>query len=280
MLEETVATSTDGQSTVTIPADTTISRSDGEDITLDDLIIESLDSGAVSGLVGGVVIDGVLQWGIPDVELEFDSAINLSIYVGIELNGQTLSIQRSTSGSSDWKTDGINPSTCLVTNGLCSFTTTKASYFVSFHTVSSRTSSRRGGSTTTEAETETVAEESMVPGEEEIVVEEVFLTPPAPFVAAVPKLEMEKKNEIIEPEEIIEAEENFSVVSKQEEELKSSSKQGEELKSPRASPFLAAIYNIFTLGTNDIRIGFMFYFFLGLLIISGFLYLKPKRTMR
>ena len=80
-----------------------------------------------------------------------------------------------------------------------------------------------------------------------------------------------------EPEEIIEAEENFSVVSKQEEELKSSSKQGEELKSPRASPFLAAIYNIFTLGTNDIRIGFMFYFFLGLLIISGFLYLKPKK---
>jgi hypothetical protein len=61
--------------------------------------------------------------------------ITVSIFVGTELNGQTLNIVRSTSGVGDWTNDGIEPpATCIVTNSFCVFQATKASYYAAIHT--------------------------------------------------------------------------------------------------------------------------------------------------
>jgi len=70
--------------------------------------------------------------------LQFNPAITLKIFVGSSLNGQTLNIQRSISGSSGWTSDGIvAPGTCVVADGFCVFQATKASYYATTHTVSS-----------------------------------------------------------------------------------------------------------------------------------------------
>jgi len=74
-------------------------------------------------------VEGVLQWGIPNLALQFDPAIELSVFVGAELDGTTLTVKRSVDGTSEWTSDGIVGSTCLVLNSFCTFSATKASYY-------------------------------------------------------------------------------------------------------------------------------------------------------
>lgn len=119
-----------GMSSVEIPHDTVISRTDGERMDSSDMSASDIDESTISGLGSGEVIEGALQWGIPEVGLTFNPAITLNIYVGTDLNGQTLSVKRSLSINSGWVDDGIvAPKACVVSSGVCSFQTTKASYF-------------------------------------------------------------------------------------------------------------------------------------------------------
>lgn len=125
-----------GTSTITLSASTTISRVDGGILSLGDLSAGSVPTESLSGLGAGSVVDGALQWGISNLGLQFSTPITIKIFVGIAFDGQILDIVRSTSGSSGWTGDGIGlPATCVVTNGLCSFTATKASYYAVTHII-------------------------------------------------------------------------------------------------------------------------------------------------
>jgi len=116
-------------SSVFIPAGTEIRKSDGSNIDASALIADGNVADSLSGLAIGYAVDGALKWGLPNLELSFDPAIQLSIWVGTALNGTTLDIQRSTSGSGGWTNDGILQATCVVTNGFCDFNAAKASYY-------------------------------------------------------------------------------------------------------------------------------------------------------
>ena len=119
-----------GTSTVVLPSDSIITRTDGSNFDATKLKAGTVDPSSLSGFKTGVVVNGALQWGLANSGLQFSNPISISIFVGTALNGQTLNILRSTSGSGGWTNDGIIPPTCVVSNNLCSFTATKASYFV------------------------------------------------------------------------------------------------------------------------------------------------------
>ncbi|MCX7779009.1 MAG: fibronectin type III domain-containing protein [Patescibacteria group bacterium] len=120
-----------GTSTILLPKGTIITREDGGSIDGGLLTAEAVTPGSLTGLSAGVVIEGALKWGLENLGLEFNPAITISIFVGTTLDGQTLNILRSVSGTDNWTNDGIvPPATCLVTNGLCTFQATKASYYV------------------------------------------------------------------------------------------------------------------------------------------------------
>lgn len=122
-----------GTSTVAIPKGTAITRSDVTALSTADISLTTIDGSTLSNIATGVVIDGALQWGIPGVGLEFSEAITVDLYVGVALNGTTLTVYRSLELTSGWTQDGLVSSTCIVASGLCSFQTTKASYFASVH---------------------------------------------------------------------------------------------------------------------------------------------------
>ncbi|HTP56701.1 MAG TPA: right-handed parallel beta-helix repeat-containing protein, partial [Candidatus Paceibacterota bacterium] len=88
------------------------------------------DPGTLAGLAVGSVVEGTLEWGIPNLGLTFNPAITLHIWVGRDLDGQVLQIVRSPSGTGDWTTDGLVDTTCTVADGLCIFQATKASTYV------------------------------------------------------------------------------------------------------------------------------------------------------
>ncbi len=139
-----------GSNAVTLPQGTTITKVGGGNFDVTALTAAETAVGSLSGLGTGVVAKGALQWGIASLGLEFNPAIDISIYVGTSLNGQTLNITRSTSGSSGWTSDGIvSPATCVVTAGSCSFSATKASYYVASETTVVNSGGGGGGSTYT-----------------------------------------------------------------------------------------------------------------------------------
>ncbi len=125
----------EASSTVSLENGTVIKRSDGGDMNINDFTANSVSENSLTGLAESSVIDGALQWGIINMELEFNPAITIKLFVGQSLNGNTLNILRSTSGTGGWTNDGIEPpKTCLVTNGFCEFKATKASFYAATHT--------------------------------------------------------------------------------------------------------------------------------------------------
>ncbi len=137
---------TGGTSNVILPSGTTISKAGGGNIDSTLLAAANVSSGALSGFSSGTTVEGALQWGVPNLGLEFSQAITLNIFVGTSLNGQTLNVVRSTNTSSGWTSDGIvAPATCTVAAGICTFTATKASYYATTRTVAA---SSAAGSTT------------------------------------------------------------------------------------------------------------------------------------
>ncbi|MDP2587024.1 MAG: chitobiase/beta-hexosaminidase C-terminal domain-containing protein [Candidatus Komeilibacteria bacterium] len=124
-----------GANTVTLPDNTIITAVNGQNFDATAITASSPAAGTLSGLTTGTVMAGSLQWGIANLGLQFSNPITISITVGNGLNGQTLSIVRSTSGNSGWTSDGIvSPATCVVSGGLCNFSATKASYYSAFYT--------------------------------------------------------------------------------------------------------------------------------------------------
>ncbi len=124
------------KSTILLPAGTKITSINGESFDAYDLTKQTPPSGSLSGLATGKVVEGAVQWGIENFGLEFDNPITVTLNVGENLNGQTLQIQRSTSGIGGWTTDGIvAPATCTVSNGLCVFQATKASFYAALGSV-------------------------------------------------------------------------------------------------------------------------------------------------
>ncbi len=119
-----------GETMITLPADTIITRSDESDFDINDLSATEVALSELSGFAIDETVEGAIQWGIPNLGLSFSQPIRIDLFVGTDLNGRTLVIKRSLSMSDNWTDDGIvDPGTCEVTNGICSFETTKASYY-------------------------------------------------------------------------------------------------------------------------------------------------------
>ncbi len=120
---------------VLIPHGTVIRRSDNNEFDWDSLSLTEINHEILSGLANGQIVKEAIQWGLPDIELEFNQPLTLKIFVGTDLNGQTLNVVRSTTGSKGWTSDGIvSPATCVVSDGICSFQATKASYYAAVET--------------------------------------------------------------------------------------------------------------------------------------------------
>jgi len=131
-----------GGSSVTLPAGTDITKTGGGTFDANDVTAADVALGSLTGFGANAVVEGALQWGIPNLGLTFSQPITISIFVGNDLNGQVLNVVRSSSMSSGWTNDGIvAPATCTVTSGLCTFQATKASYYAS----NSQSSSSGGG---------------------------------------------------------------------------------------------------------------------------------------
>ncbi|MFT4250567.1 MAG: PGF-pre-PGF domain-containing protein, partial [Candidatus Woesearchaeota archaeon] len=118
---------TGSNSTIKLAQNTVIKRADGQNINASQLKAKTQATSTVQNVPG--TPRAVLQWGIEGEELTFNPAITIQIDVGAEHNGETLDVRRSTNTNSGWTTDGLGSSTCVVSNGICEFTTTKASYF-------------------------------------------------------------------------------------------------------------------------------------------------------
>jgi len=107
-----------------------ITRVGGGEFDANQLTSSEVEADTLVGLGSGSVIEGALQWGIASTSLEFSKPITISIFVGTDLNGTTLNVVRSITGTDGWTSDGIEGSaTCLVEDGLCTFEATKASFY-------------------------------------------------------------------------------------------------------------------------------------------------------
>jgi len=135
-----------GTSTVTLPNNLVITATGGGNIDATSITESAPGEGSLTGLGSGLVVNGALQWGIPDLGLQFSSPITLNIFVGVNLNGQTLTVMRTVSNGSGWTSDGIvAPATCVVANGFCTFQATKASYYAAASSVPTPVYSGGGG---------------------------------------------------------------------------------------------------------------------------------------
>lgn len=146
-----------GTSSVRLPTGTIITKIGGGAINATLLSTDNVNVSALSGFTSGTVAQGAFQWGVPNLGLAFNQAITLNIFVGTALNGQTLNVQRSISGTDGWTQDGIeDPKTCTVIGGVCTFQVTKASFFATTQTVTptpapSTSSGGGGGGSTSPA---------------------------------------------------------------------------------------------------------------------------------
>ncbi|MDH4358487.1 MAG: hypothetical protein OEV37_00865 [Candidatus Berkelbacteria bacterium] len=118
-----------GNIVITIPDDTRISPATGNEIDISKLLAQAKLTSALTGLPSGSEVFGAAELGIPNLGLNFSKSVEIKIYVGTSLNGRTLSVRRSISGTGDWTTEGIEVSDCTINEGYCTFQTTKASNF-------------------------------------------------------------------------------------------------------------------------------------------------------
>jgi len=118
-----------GNSTIQFVSETMITRSDNQALNILALAFGTFGESLVTGLENGFVAASVLQWGLPDLTLEFNPPITVSLYVDPFLNGKTLNIVRSSSATGGWTNEGIASPTCVVVDAHCTFQATMASYY-------------------------------------------------------------------------------------------------------------------------------------------------------
>lgn len=141
-----------GENDIVLPEGVRIERSDDLEFDWDALSLQDVAESLMSGFDSTTLIVDAIQWGLPGIELEFSTPITVRIFVGTALNGQTLNVKRSTSGSGSWTSTGIVvPATCLVADGLCTFQATLASYFAATQQVAVSSSSSAGGQALSQA---------------------------------------------------------------------------------------------------------------------------------
>lgn len=134
------------KSSVLIPDKTIITETTGKSFDATALTAGVVNETSLSGLGTGKVVEGALQWGIAELHLSFSPAISLSIFVGTDLKGQTLNIQRSSSKTGGWTSDGIVSATCVITaDGFCNFQATSASYYATYRTETTNGGGNTGG---------------------------------------------------------------------------------------------------------------------------------------
>ncbi|MFA5047594.1 MAG: hypothetical protein WC516_00970 [Patescibacteria group bacterium] len=125
--------------TFTIPADTSFTTADGS--KTDFYGLTAAASGIVTtGLPSGYSSVGAVQFGLPSLGLTLNQPMTISITVGTGYNGQSLTVYHKTPGGNwDYLTS------CTVSAGLCTFTTTELSEFASAVGSSSGTGGSSGG---------------------------------------------------------------------------------------------------------------------------------------
>ncbi|GEM_PF-2377193 len=125
-----------GDCEVNLPTGVKISDIDGRRIDSSQLVATTTQTNFLAGLDADQTAKGAIRWGIDNMHLQFSQPITLRIFVGHDLNGQTLNIRRSIDGASGWTSDGIvAPATSVVTNGQVTFQATKASVYAAAATV-------------------------------------------------------------------------------------------------------------------------------------------------
>lgn len=128
-------------SIVSLPATTIITTATDQNFDATQITLATITPTSLSGLSSQVQAISALQWGLTDTTLAFSKPLTVTLYVGTSYEGQTLNVVRSISGQSGWTTDGIvSPATCTITQGVCTFQTTKASFFAATTIISTSTS--------------------------------------------------------------------------------------------------------------------------------------------
>jgi len=126
--------------TVTIPSGTTFTAATAGDFSA----LAATTNVSVADLTGGLIA-GRLDFGLPNLGITVDPAITISVNVGTVYNGLTLNIYRKDAGGAWVRGPAGTSATCVVTAGVCAFTTTHLSSFAAVSPTSNQTGV--GGST-------------------------------------------------------------------------------------------------------------------------------------
>ena len=105
-----------------IPHDTTMTKTGGGSVNITDFTTQDITSALRSS---GMVLAGGMRIGIVGEQLSFSQPITLSITVSSAYNGQELKVTSKSAGESSWQDE----TSCTVTGGVCTFTTSHATDF-------------------------------------------------------------------------------------------------------------------------------------------------------
>jgi len=109
-----------------IPAGTEVTRTGGGNLDITTLSSQDVTA-QYNNLSEGYDAPGIIHFGIPNLNLTFSNPITLSINVGSQNEGKKFNVYYKNEGESAWTVQ----TTCNVTGGLCSFTTSHATDFSS-----------------------------------------------------------------------------------------------------------------------------------------------------
>jgi peptidoglycan hydrolase-like protein with peptidoglycan-binding domain len=115
-------TLTSGDTTVTFPADTVVTKTGGGTI---DLTAFTTEDNTLELKNGNGDILGSVKLGIPSLNLNFSQPVTISIPVDSKYNGNTLNVIFQRENETKWNDE----TECDVENSLCTFTTTHATTF-------------------------------------------------------------------------------------------------------------------------------------------------------
>ena len=129
-----------GEATVSIPTDTVVTKTGGGNLDLTSFTVtdNTLEIKSESGDVLGSI-----KIGIPDISLTFSQPITVTIPVDTAYNGQILTTYYRSEGSTVWNTE----TTCLITDGNCTFQTSHATTFATRKNSTSSSSSSSSSAT-------------------------------------------------------------------------------------------------------------------------------------
>ena len=110
-----------GASTVSIPLGTTMTTASSSDFTT----ITATTSVSTTNLPTNSNVQGAVQYGFATTTISLSQPVTISIPVDSSYNGQTFQVYQSEDGGVTWTA----LTTCVVSSGICSFTTSNLSSF-------------------------------------------------------------------------------------------------------------------------------------------------------